>query len=113
MPDTSITDACQSDELGREAPQTLHTAMQHHLCRMLAHYTIYLGSKLRLPIDSNKEKLILEFAHSFWKKEGEYLIVNNDNDLGEDPWLNGYLGWVSYRAMSGMKVFSLSKSQNT
>ncbi|KAN0089708.1 hypothetical protein V8E51_019968 [Hyaloscypha variabilis] len=83
----------ESDESGLEAPQTLYTAMQHHLCRMLAHYTIYLGSKLRLPIDSDKEKLILEFAHSLWKKEGEYLWRTS----GEDPWLNKDLGWVSCR----------------
>ncbi|KAE9365634.1 hypothetical protein N431DRAFT_286554, partial [Stipitochalara longipes BDJ] len=63
----------ESDELGLEAPQTLYTAMQHHLCRTLAHYTIYLASKLGLPISSTKEKFILEFAHSMWNKESQYV----------------------------------------
>ncbi|PMD33109.1 hypothetical protein L207DRAFT_639814 [Hyaloscypha variabilis F] len=63
----------ESDESSLKAPQTLYTAMQHHLCRTLAHYIIYLSSKLGLPIASTKEKFILEFAHSLWNKESQYI----------------------------------------
>ena len=70
--------------------------MQHHLCRTLAHYAIYLASKLKLPICSSKETFVLDFAHSLWNKEGKYTwatggkdsAVEEDDCLAEDSGLD-------------------------
>jgi len=48
-------------------------AMQDHLCQILAHYVIYLGSKLDLPISSDTERFILEAATRRWEKKGCFL----------------------------------------
>ena len=48
-------------------------AMQNHLCQILAHYIVYIGSKLSLPIASHTEKFIIEAATSRWHKEGVFL----------------------------------------
>ncbi|KAE9363737.1 hypothetical protein N431DRAFT_356552 [Stipitochalara longipes BDJ] len=37
-------------------------AMQAHLCQILAHYVVYISSRLNLPLDKNAEKSILEAA---------------------------------------------------
>jgi hypothetical protein len=60
--------------------------MQKHLCRTLAHYTIFLGSKLGLPIPSNMERFILDAAHLMWNKEGCFVWAIIDKDhTAEDP----------------------------
>lgn len=45
-------------------------AMQNHLCQILAHYVIYLGSQLKLPIANGADQFILEAAPARWHKEG-------------------------------------------
>jgi hypothetical protein len=44
--------------------------MQNHLCQILAHYLIYLGSHLKLPIASGTDQFILEAAPTRWNKQG-------------------------------------------
>jgi hypothetical protein len=58
--------------------------MQHHLCRTLAHYAIYLAVKLGLPIPSGKERFILESAHRLWSKEGHFVWTTISKDQVED-----------------------------
>lgn len=66
------------------AQQSLYTAMQQHLCLTLAHYTVYLGTKLGLPIPSNKEQFVLEAAHSMGNKEGRFVWATTEEDHVED-----------------------------
>lgn len=46
--------------------------MQDHLCRILAHYIVYIGALLKLPIADHVEQFILEAAHAIWDKEGAF-----------------------------------------
>ena len=50
--------------------QSQFKAMQNHLCQILAHYLIYLGSHLKLPIASGTDQFILEAAPTRWNKRG-------------------------------------------
>jgi hypothetical protein len=43
--------------------ETLYEAMQGHLCTTLAHFIVFIGSKLGLPIHSNAERSLLNGAH--------------------------------------------------
>jgi hypothetical protein len=52
--------------------------MQYHLCQILAHYLIFLGSRLALPIPKGVEQFILEAAPSRWNKQGIF------------DWMTGY-----------------------
>jgi hypothetical protein len=54
--------------------------MQDHLCQILAHYVVYLGSQLSLPIASHVGQFILESATTRWNKEGnfEWLTIPRD-----------------------------------
>jgi hypothetical protein len=45
-------------------------AMQNHLCQILAHYVVYIGSRLHLPIANDADRFILEAAPKRWHKEG-------------------------------------------
>jgi len=44
--------------------------MQNHLCQILAHYVVYIGSRLHLPIANDADRFILEAAPKRWHKEG-------------------------------------------
>lgn len=44
--------------------------MQSHLCQILTHYVVYIGSRLNLPIVNDAERFILEAAPKRWHKEG-------------------------------------------
>jgi hypothetical protein len=50
--------------------------MQDHLCQILAHYVVYLGSQLNLPIGGHVRQFILEAATSRWYKEGNFEWLN-------------------------------------
>jgi hypothetical protein len=50
--------------------------MQNHLCQILAHYVVYIGTKLNLPIGNDTERFILEGAPRRWHKEGIFLWSN-------------------------------------
>jgi hypothetical protein len=67
--------------------------MQEHLCQILAHYVVYLGSQLSLQIHSDVEQFVLESAAARWKKQGtfEWLATPRDEleprespDVGTD-----------------------------
>ncbi|KAH8748730.1 hypothetical protein F5882DRAFT_386889 [Hyaloscypha sp. PMI_1271] len=51
-------------------PLTQSYAMRDHLCQILAHFIIYLGSRLDLQFDHRAEQLIIEGAAARWHKEG-------------------------------------------
>jgi hypothetical protein len=68
----------QNDSTYTNAPRTLYNAMQQHLCRILAHYTVYLGTKLGLPIFKKVEPFILDAAHSMWNKESRFVWITAD-----------------------------------
>jgi len=46
--------------------------MQDHLCQILAHYVLYLGSQLGIQIAGHVEQFILEAAAARWKKQGNF-----------------------------------------
>ncbi|KAG4443885.1 hypothetical protein IFR05_000651 [Cadophora sp. M221] len=47
-------------------------AMQSHLCQILAHYLIFLGSQLGLPIKTGTDQFLLEAAPSRWDRQGQF-----------------------------------------
>jgi hypothetical protein len=55
-------------------------AMQSHLCQILAHFVVYLGSQLSLPIASHVEQFILEAAAARWHKEGNFEWLTTPGD---------------------------------
>lgn len=46
--------------------------MQSHLCQILAHYLVYLGSQLGLLIQSGFQQFFLQAAPVRWLREGRY-----------------------------------------
>ncbi|KAK0111712.1 hypothetical protein ONS95_002055 [Cadophora gregata] len=54
-----------------EVRQTF-SLMQNHLCQILAHYLIYIGSHLGLSLKSSMDRFILETALMRWHGEGRY-----------------------------------------
>jgi hypothetical protein len=47
-------------------------AMKSHLCQILAHYVVYLGSRLNLRISNDLEQFILKAAPEKWHKQGRF-----------------------------------------
>ena len=47
-------------------------AMQAHLCSILAHHVVCVGSLLKLPFAGHMEQLILEGANARWRKKGSF-----------------------------------------
>ena len=56
--------------MGTETSLSQSYAMRDHLCQILAHFIIYLGSRLDLQFDHRAEQLIIEGAAARWHKEG-------------------------------------------
>jgi hypothetical protein len=48
------------------------TETREYLCKILAHYMVFLGTKLKLPIAEATEKHIMMAAHKRWEKEGKF-----------------------------------------
>jgi hypothetical protein len=64
--------------------------MKTHLCRILAHYAVYIGSLLKLPIAGHAEQFILEAAHTRWNKEGIFQWTTNypeDEEETDEDWV--------------------------
>lgn len=61
--------------------------MQSHICQILAHYILYLGSRLDLPIGSGIDQFILEAASSRWHKQGafDWRTVEEDDEYSDEP----------------------------
>lgn len=61
-------------------------AMQSHLCQILAHYMVYIGSRLNLPIANDADRFILEAAPKRWHKEGifRWLTASEHRQQRED-----------------------------
>lgn len=61
----------RENEINQAAPQeTQFGATQEFLCKILAHYVVFISSKLKLAIPAHVEHFILEAAHTRWRKEG-------------------------------------------
>jgi hypothetical protein len=56
--------------MGTETSLSQSHKMRDHLCQILAHFIIYLGSRLDLQIDHRAEQFIIESAAARWYKEG-------------------------------------------
>jgi hypothetical protein len=54
--------------------------MRSHLCQILAHYVLFLGSQLKLPIPTDAEQFILKTTPSRWNKEGLFRWKNRLED---------------------------------
>ncbi|KAH8732539.1 hypothetical protein GQ44DRAFT_755041 [Phaeosphaeriaceae sp. PMI808] len=63
--------------------QTRFRPMQNHLCQILAHYMIYLGSQLNRPITDDADQFILEEAPTRWYKEGAFLWKLENEEIVE------------------------------
>jgi hypothetical protein len=60
--------------------------MQNHLCQILAHCLLYIGSRLNLPMANDADRFILEAAPKRWDKEGifRWLIPSAHGQQLED-----------------------------
>ena len=60
------------------------------LCQILAHYLIYLGSQLKLPIASETEQFILQAAPARWYRQGLFqwtkVLHPKDQPIAADEW---------------------------
>jgi hypothetical protein len=56
--------------MGTETSVSQSHKMRDHLCQILAHFIIYLGSRLDLQIEHRAEQFIIEGAAARWHKEG-------------------------------------------
>ncbi len=70
-----------SPELQRSP--TLWLAMKEHLCQMLAHHLIFVGSMLGIKLDTGLEQRIIDTAVSRWNK-AESFVWANAVDPGKD-----------------------------
>jgi len=52
---------------------TLYLNMKEHLCQMLAHHLIFLGSTLGIKLDTTMEQRIIDTASSRWNKMERYV----------------------------------------
>ncbi|KAL2195546.1 hypothetical protein P885DRAFT_40208 [Corynascus similis CBS 632.67] len=52
---------------------TLWLAMKEHLCQMLAHHLIFIGSMLGIKLETGVEQRIIETAVSRWNKAEEFV----------------------------------------
>jgi hypothetical protein len=59
----------------RRSP-TLWLAMKEHLCQMLAHHLIFIGSMLGIKLDTVVEQHIIDTAVARWNKAEEYVWAN-------------------------------------
>ncbi|KAK4248995.1 hypothetical protein C7999DRAFT_39848 [Corynascus novoguineensis] len=55
---------------------TLWLAMKEHLCQMLAHHLIFIGSMLGIKLETGVEQRIIETAVSRWNKAEEFVWVD-------------------------------------
>lgn len=62
----------------RQSP-TLWLALKEHLCQMLAHHLIFLGSMLGIRMDAGMERRIVNTAASEWNKAASSLWVDAVN----------------------------------
>ncbi|PQE25322.1 zn 2cys6 transcription factor protein [Rutstroemia sp. NJR-2017a BBW] len=60
------------------------TETQEYLCKILAHYMVFLATKLRLPIAEATERQIMIAAHTRWEKEGTFSWGSSDDELEEE-----------------------------
>ncbi|KAL2270717.1 hypothetical protein VTJ83DRAFT_88 [Remersonia thermophila] len=74
-----------SPELQRSP--TLWLAMKEHLCQMLAHHLIFVGSMLGIKLDTTMERRIIETAAARWNKAEEF------------AWADA-VGWHANRGMA-------------
>ncbi len=54
--------------------------MQEHLCQTLAHYLLYLGSKLGLSMRKDNERALIDAAPKRWERDGLFSWLINQVD---------------------------------
>lgn len=52
--------------------QTLWDAKQEQLCRMLAHYLVFVSSQLNVPVPQSMERPLLDTAHLQWGQKASF-----------------------------------------
>lgn len=78
---TSLPSAMLGPELQRSP--TLWLAMKEHLCQMLAHHLVFVGSMLGIKLDTGLEQRIIDTAVSRWNKAESFVwadAVGSDRD---------------------------------
>lgn len=75
----------------RQSP-SLWIAMKEHLCQMLAHHLIFLGSMLGIKLDTQLEQRIIDTASNRWDKMESYIWADSNSfAYGRPPYgLQGY-----------------------
>ncbi|KAK0668191.1 hypothetical protein QBC41DRAFT_126887 [Cercophora samala] len=59
---------------------TLWLAMRDHLCQMLAHHLIYLGSLLGIKMETGMERRVIEWAGKGWGRISPSVLGGTDGD---------------------------------
>lgn len=82
----SQTNSLQNSSTNNTSHYSEFQAMQSHLCQILAHYVVYIGSRLNLPIANDAERFILEAAPKRWHKERifRWLTASEQRQQRED-----------------------------
>ncbi|KAH8595430.1 hypothetical protein B0O99DRAFT_594602 [Bisporella sp. PMI_857] len=86
--DTPLSDTEMFSKLQHQPVQI--QAIKSHLCQILAHYILFLGSKLKLAIPTTSKQSILKTALSRWNKKGVFQWKNRmENEVGfySEDWL--------------------------
>jgi hypothetical protein len=66
---------------------TLYLTMKEHLCQMLAHHLIFLGSTLGIKLDTTMEQRIIDTAAARWNKMERYVWAETQPALpSPNPW---------------------------
>lgn len=73
----------------RGSPTTLWSAMRDHLCLMLTHHLIFLGSRLGIPISLDFERHLLAGSARLWDKKGEFAWMFGASERVERIGLDG------------------------
>ncbi|KAK0631255.1 hypothetical protein B0T14DRAFT_559073 [Immersiella caudata] len=64
---------------------TLYLTMKEHLCQMLAHHLIFLGSTLGIKLDTTMEQRIIDTAAQRWNKMERYAWAEAHSPSPYDP----------------------------
>jgi len=100
--------------------------MRDHLCQILAHYVLYLGWRLNLPIPHDAEPFILRDAQFQWHKKGlfewavtvedeaEESLNNTDLDTGFSPEMTLVppWQWIENSQTISMDQFGLNSEEH-
>ncbi|KAK4152673.1 hypothetical protein C8A00DRAFT_44275 [Chaetomidium leptoderma] len=95
--------AAETLSLEFQRSPTLWVAMKEHLCQMLAHHLIFVGSMLGIKLDTSMEQRIIDTAVSRWRKAEEFVWA----DVPEMP---GAVKSEEEKSVLGERSLQLSSS---